>query len=216
MLEFYFNYDHIDFVTYNSIIEYINTSGLNEYPFDEVIEYSSKIYKINLLMSNFMYDYKYLYTIDMNQKCKCIFRLNCRNENEAINYLTSVFNVANTNFCNDYYKYPLFEVNNISPGSVILTITSWTLLSVLISYCAKRVMHNLESISIEHAINSAIKKRISSEDKPVSIADIDKIGKTAAKYQLINTDDEDETKLNKVLSEITKGEILSIILNLIF
>ena len=216
MLEFYFNYDHIDFITYNSIIEYINEDGLNDYPFDEVIEYSSKIFKIKVLMSNFMYEYRYLYTIDKDQKCKCIIRLDSNDEDEAINYLASVFNATNTNLCNGYYKPPLFELNSVSPGSIILTITSWALLSVLVSYCAKRVMHNLESISIEHTINSAIKKQLSSQGKPISIADIDKVGKTATKYQLLNTDDGDDAKLNKVSSVITKGEILSIILNLIF
>ncbi|MCM1297480.1 MAG: pentapeptide repeat-containing protein, partial [Muribaculaceae bacterium] len=216
MLEFYFSYDHIDFITYNSIIEYIKEYGLNDYPFDESIEYLSKIYKISVLMSNFMYEYKYLYTIDRDQKCKCIFRLDSRNEDEAIDYLTSIFNSANINLCNGYYKSPLFEIIRVSSGSIILTITSWALLSVLVSYCAKKVIHNLESISIEHTINSAIRKQLSSNDPPISIAKIDKIGKIATKYQLINTNDADEEKLYKVSSEITKGEILSIILNLIF
>lgn len=216
MLEFYFSYDNIDFITYNSIIEYINSNGWTNYPFDEIIEYSSKIFKINILMSNFMYNYKYLYTISTNQKCKCIFRLNYKTKDDAINYLTSVFNAANNNLCNGYYNFPLFEVNDVSSGSIVLTISSWALLAILVSYSAKRVFHNLESIKIEHALNVAIQRQLSDKTNTCSLTDIDKVGKIAAKYNLINTDDDDEVKLNKVSSEITKGEILSIMLNLIF
>ncbi|WP_305116188.1 pentapeptide repeat-containing protein [Thomasclavelia cocleata] len=214
MFEFYFSYDNIDFITYNSIIEYLNLEGWKNYPFDEVIEYSAKIFKINVLISNFKYDYKYLYTINTNQKCICNFRLDCKDKEEAIKYLDTVFNVANDNLCNGYYDPPLFEVKDISVGSIILTISSWALLAILVSYSAKKVFHNLQSIKIEHALNVAIQKQLSDKTNPTTINDIDKVGKIAAKYNLINTDD-DDAKLNKLSSELTKGEILSIILNLI-
>ena len=214
MFEIYFRYYNIDYITYNSIIEYLNLEGWKNYPFDEVIEYSAKIFKINVLISNFKYDYKYLYTINTNQKCICNFRLDCKDKEEAIKYLDTVFNVANDNLCNGYYDPPLFEVKDISVGSIILTISSWALLAILVSYSAKKVFHNLQSIKIEHALNVAIQKQLSDKTNPTTINDIDKVGKIAAKYNLINTDD-DDAKLNKLSSELTKGEILSIILNLI-
>ena len=216
MLEFYFSYNNIDFLSYYSIVEFISDYTWEGYEFSETVEYSSKIFKIKILMSNFMYDYKYLYTINANQKCECIFRINCETQEDAIDYLTSVYNIANINLCNSYYNSPLFEIKSIAAGSIILTITSWALLSILVSYSAKRVAHNLESIKLERNLNAAIQKQISDKGSNLSITDIEKIGKVAAKYHLINTEDEDEVKLNKVTSEITKGEILSIILNLIF
>lgn len=216
MLEFYFSYDNIDFITYNAIIEYIYDYGWKDYPFDEIIEYSSRIYKINCLMANFMYNYRYLYTIDPNKKCECIFRLNYDDQEDATTYLTSIFNIANTNLCNNYYDSPLFKVIKVESGSIILTISSWALLAILVSYSVKRVIHNLESIKIEHTVSTAIQKQLTDSETPCSTSDIDKIGKIATKYHLLNTDDIDDAKLNKVSSEITKGEILSIILNLIF
>lgn len=213
MLEFYFNYRNIDFITYHAIIEYICDYGWRDYPFNETIEYSSKIFKIRAMMSNFLYDYQYLYTIDPKQKCECTFRINYETQEEALAYIAAIFESANKNLCDNFYNSPLFKVTCVASGSIVLTISSWALLAVLVSYCVKRVFHNIEAIKIEHVFSTAIQKCISNSDEKYAISEIDKAGKLATKYQLLNTANVDDDKINKVSAEITKGEIISIILN---
>lgn len=214
LLEFYLGYENIDFITYNAIIEYISIISWKTYSFDEAIEYSSKIFKIQNLMSNFAYDYKYLYTINSNQTCECKIRINCDNSENAIEYISSIFDAVNSQFCKNYYKPPFFEIEKIEFGSIILTISSWLLLVVFATYCTKKIVHNIESIKIEHAFSLALQKKISETENSNSISDIDKIGKIITKYRLVDTTD-DYDKFNIVSNEITKGEIISIIINLI-
>lgn len=212
MLLFYKNYLKIPFDKYLSLINYFDEVDWKNISFDEQLIYESKLFKIKKTIEQLDYDLNYIKSIPLHSMCVSRFHLNCDNENEALAYLEGSFNMAN-HFYNDLYEKPLFTVITKEKGSIVLTIASAAALALLVSYIAKKVMHNLFSIQIENSIKKRFIKEIF--DTNTDLTAVKRSCALAQKYSFLPTED-DSKKINELSSELTKGEILDIILNFLF
>lgn len=213
MLYFYYGYYQISFDDYLSIYYYLINYNWNSLSFDENVIYQSKLYQINQVINHFDFSLAYLKTLSPSSICISKIHINTNDENTAISYLKNIFQIANRDVCNNMFNEPLFKVVKKEKGSIILTIVSATLLVLLISYVAKNVMHNVFSIQIESGIKKALLKQLS--DSKIELSDIKDSCGLAKKYCFLTTDD-DKKSIEKLSSELTKGEIIDIIINLLF
>lgn len=215
MLFFYRNYYKIALEDYLEIYCFLNDYNWANIPFDENLIYQAKIYKIRKAIEYFDFDLSYMRSVSPASVCIAKFHVNTDHTDTAISYLENVFYVANRDLCEEAFASPLIKVLRQESGSVILTIASSALLAVLVSYAAKKVMHNLGSIQIERGIKKQLLNRLSQSN--VSLSDIQKSCALAQKYQFLSENkDNDMVQIKSLSSELTKGEIVGIILDFLF
>ncbi len=213
MIFFYYNYYKIPLKDYISIYMYLSDINWEDIPFEEVLIYDSKLYKIRKKIEHFDFGLSYMRSISIDTVCIAQFHINSDDSKFALLYLEQVFDIANHDFCNDAYNKPLIKVIQEDKGSVILTIASAALLALFVSYVAKKVMHNTFSIQIENEIKKQILKRLS--DNKSDMKNIKNVCTLAQEYELLDISN-DSKQISHLSSELTKGEILSIILNFLF
>ena len=213
MLFFYRNYHKIPFEEYLLIYAFFSSNIWEDIPFDEVIIYESKLYKIKKVIESMEFELSYIKSLSLHTICISKFHINAKDACAALEFLENIFKITNRDFCNNVYKEPLIKVIKEEKGSVILTIASAALLVLLVSYVAKKVMHNFFSIQIENSLKKQVMKQLSYND--MDISDIKKSCALAEKYDLLCSSD-DMNKIDHLSSEITKGEILGIILDFLF
>lgn len=210
MLLFYRNYYKIPFGEYLTIYSFFAQTSWEGLPFEEVLIYDAKLYKIRKSLEQLNFDLAYIKGFPSDAICISKFHINCDDAAVALEYLETAFNIANQDICDEAYAKPLIKVIQEEKGSVILTIASAATLALLVSYVAKKVMHNVFSIQIENGIKKQIVKRLEAES-----TDLTEIKKSCALAQKINflPTERDTEQINRLSSELTKGEILDIILN---
>lgn len=210
MFLFYRNYYKIPFGEYlkiYSLFAQMNWVGL---PFEEVLIYDAKLYKIRKSLEQLKFDLAYIKSCPYDAICISKFHINCDDTEDAIEYLETAFSIANRDICDEAYTKPLIKVIQKEKGSVILTIASAATLVLLVSYVAKKVMHNVFSIQIENGIKKQIVKRLEAES--TDLTEIKKSCTLAQKYNLLPTE-KDTEQIDRLSSELTKGEILDVILD---
>lgn len=213
MLLFYQNYQKLPIGEYLSVYAYLHQMNWGDTPFDEVLIYNARLFKIQKSMEQLDFDLSYIRSFPSDAICISKYHINCDDATIAREYLENAFNSANHLLCGDVYSQPLIKVINEEKGSVILTIASAAVLALLVSYVAKKVMHNLHSIQIEHGIKKQILKSLTGGGADIS--DIKKSCALAQKLDLL-PNEKDSEHINRLSSELTKGEVLEIILNFLF
>lgn len=213
MIIYYHNYDKLPLDDYLKIYDFLITFDWSSLPFEEELVYRSKLYEINKYFEKFDFGVKYLYSISPDSICISKIHLNFNKSTEAINYLETIFNLVNTEYCEKRYKKPLFTVLSEEKGSVILTIASASLLVLLVSYVAKKTMHNVFSIQVEQQIKNQIISKAS--DPETDLTELKKICAVAKKYHFL-AEQEDSKQIKNLSDDFTKGEIIDIILNFLF
>lgn len=210
MLLFYQNYYKIPFGEYLSIYFFFAQMNWEGLPFEEVLIYDAKLYKIRKSLEELNLDLAYVRSFPTDAICISKFHLNCNDAAIALEYLETAFNIANQDICGEAYAEPLIRVVQEERGSVILTIASAAILTLLVSYVAKKVMHNVFSIQIENGIKKQIVERLKTEG--TDLTEIKKSCDLAQKCNFLPTE-RDMEQINRLSSELTKGEILDVILN---
>lgn len=213
MLLFYRNSNRIAINDYIEIYKYLSEYSWNDLPINETLLYQSELYKIGKTIEDLEFDLSYICTMPLQFICVSTFHINTDDENKALTYLQNIFKSANCIFCNNAFEEPLIHVLQKEKGSVILTIASTALLTLLVSYVAKRVMHNFNSIHIELGIKNQIIKQLENSNGDLLV--LKKNCELAQKYNFVSNT-EDIKPIEKLSSELTKGEILNIIVNLLF
>lgn len=213
MLLYYQNYQKLPIGEYLAVYNFLIQMNWGDTPFDEVLVYNAKLFKIQKSMEQLNFDLSYIKSFPASAICISKYHINCDDAAIAREYLENAFNSANHLLCGDAYSQPLLKVIDEEKGSVILTIASAAILALLVSYVAKKVMHNLHSIQIEHGIKKQILKSLTGEGAEIS--DIKKSCTLAQKLDLLPTE-KDSEHIDRLSSELTKGEILDIILNFLF
>lgn len=208
MLKFYYNYETIGYEEYSDILGLLDNLTWENYTFEESNAFLSKIYEINRMFDNFNFSLKYLSTINLNSICEMVIRLSYDKEKDAIEYLDTLFN--RINLCiNKKYNPPLYKKINVEKGSIVLTISSFLLLGVLLSYTYKKASHNNETIKFERVLNESLQKKLI--DDNITTAEIKKICAIAKENNLLDTTLNEES-IKSISTELTTGEIISIIL----
>ncbi len=212
MLLFYYNYKKISLEEYLKIYFFFLQQDWGSIPFEEALSYNAKLYKIHKTIEQFNFDIDLIKTIPTNTVCLSKFHINCDDVNIAIEYLENVFDIANKEFCGDAFSKPLIKVLKEEKGSVILTIASAAILTLFISYVAKKVMHNVFSIQIDNEMKKQFLNRLNSA---ADLAEFEEICTLSQKLEF-TSNDKDTTQIDNLSKEITKSEILDIILNFLF
>ena len=208
MLKFYYNYETIGYEEYSDILGLLNNLAWDNYTFEESNTFLSKIYEINRMFDNFNFSLKYLSTINLDSTCEMVIRLSYDKEKDAIEYLDTLFN--RINMCiNKKYNPPLYKKINVEKGSIVLTISSFLLLGVLLSYTYKKASHNNETVKFERVLNESLQKKLT--DNNITTAEIKKICAIAKENNLLDTTLNEES-IKSISTELTTGEIISIIL----
>lgn len=212
MLNFYYDYISINFLEYNEIIAILNNYKWDDVSFEDASIYLSQLYKINRKINSCNFSVNYLKTIDFNRRCEMKIHLDYTTKEKAIKYLDNVFNIINMQM-GYIYQRPYFECCQIKQGSIILTISSFLLLAVMLSYIYKRIANDRASIQFRNVLNEQLQKRL--KDDSTSISDIKKICSLAEEYNILSKSVEENT-LSELSKEITVGEIISIIITTYF
>ena len=212
MLLFYRNYYKIPIEEYLKIYFFFAEMDWKELPFEEALIYDAKLYKIRKSIECLNFDLAYVKGFPPDAICISKFHINCDDTSAALEYLETAFDIANHDIYNEMYMKPLFKVIQAEKGSVILTLASAATLALLVSYVAKKVSHNIFSIQIENGIKKQIVKQL--KDQKTSWADIKKSCELAQKINCLPSETDTE-QINRLSSELTKGEILDIFLNLL-
>lgn len=212
MFLFYINSPKFSLGDYLEICSYLLNYEWTNIPFDEMLIYDAKLYKMKKTFEYMNFEPSYLMSIQPNAICISRFHINTQNAEFALRYVEEAFEIANCDLCDNLYEKPLVNVISIENGSIILTIASVALLALLVSYVAKKVMHNVFSIQIENGLKKQIIKQLSNND--MKLSDIRKNCELAQNYKLL---DNNETKqIDHLSSELVKGEILGVILDFLF
>lgn len=212
MLLFYSNFSAIDFFAYLKMIQILKNFNWTSFSFEEQLTYGSLLYKIEQNFAHFNFSIHYLLEVPTSQLCIATYHLNFENSSDAKEYLNHIYTIANEE-CGGVFSSPLMEVIDEKAGSVILTVAAIASLTLLISYVAKKVAHNLSSIQIEGKVKAELAKEI--ENSQGSISKLQKVCSLAKTYNLLSCE-EDGKMIEKLSSEITKGEIIDIILKFLF
>lgn len=212
MLFFYRNYYKIPFEEYLKIYYFFAQVRWEGIPFEEVLIYDAKLFKIQKSLEHLDFDLSYIKSFPSNALCISKYHINCDDVAVALEYLETAFDIANRDMCAEAYTKPLIKVIKEEKGSVILTIASAATLALLVSYVAKKVMHNIISIQIEAKIKKQIVKQL--EEQNSGWLEIKKSCELAQKINCLPTE-RDTEQINHLSAELVKGEILGIILNLL-
>ena len=210
MLLFYRNNNKLIFGDYIALYSFLVNYDWSGIPFEEQLIYQSKLYKIRTAIEYFNFSLSYIKTIEQTSICIAKFHINTDSKDAALAYLERLFDVANQDLCENAFTRPLIRVLQVEEGSIILTIASVAVLTLLISSVAKKVMHNLSGIQIEQQIKKNIIKQLSQSE--ASISDIQKSCALAQKYNLLPSES-DVKQIERLSSELAKGEILDVILS---
>lgn len=213
MIKFYYNYEKMSLEDYLKVYDFLSNYEWHSFPFDEEIIYRSKIFEINKLLENFDININMLYSVSPHSVCFSKIHLNFSESAEAVEYLETIFDAVNEQYCNNYYTKPYFKVLSEEKGSIIFTIVSASLLILLVSHIAKKTMHNVFSIQIEQSIKKEIIKKIAESEG--DLTEIKKICKLAEKNNWLNAPD-DSKAIKDLADDFTKGEIIDVILNFLF
>lgn len=165
------------------------------------------------MFDNLNFSLKYLYTINLDSTCEMVIRLNCTNEKDAIKYVDNLF--EKLNLClTPKYNPPLYKKIKVGKGSIILTVSSFLILGVLLSYVYKKVSHNSESVKFERVLSESLQKKLTADN--VTTTEIKKICAIAKENNLLDTTPTlDEESIKNISKELTSGEIISIILKML-
>ena len=213
MLIFYSDSSYIPVLTYLKIFELLTAQEWNSIRFEERLNYEAEIYKIEKIISAFVFSPEMLISTPLEEKCICKFHLSFNNEQEALAYLEKLFVLVNEYYFDGVYITPLFKVVSKEKGSIILSIASASALALLVSYVVKKISHNLISVKVEHAISKEFIKAIQSGGSDYST--INKTLKLAEKYNFLS-DDKDLTAINKISKDMTIDNVIEVILNFLF
>ena len=213
MIKFYFNYEKFPLEDYLKIFDFLSNYEWNTFPFDEEIIYRSKLFEINKLLENFELNIEMLYSVSASSTCLSKIHLAFNKSADAINYLETIFDIVNKQYCGEHYTKPYFRVLSEEKGSIIFTIVSASLLVLLVSYIAKKTMHNIFSIQIEQSIKKEMVKKISASG--TDLAELKKLCNLAEKYHFLNSPD-DSKAIKDLSDDFAKGEIIDILLNFLF
>ncbi len=211
MLQFYHGYMAIGYEEYNSILVILNNQDWNDYSFEDANVYMSKVYQLNRTFDNCIFPVSYLSTIDLNSTCEIVIRLNFDKEADAIKYIDDIFGQLNL-ILKSVYAEPLYTTIKTNKGSIVLTISSFLLLGILLSYTYKKIAHNNEVVRFERSLSENLKKRLSEDN--ISISEVKKICSVAKENNLTDSSLDIES-IKNFSKEITTGEIISIILKVI-
>lgn len=208
MILFYSNSDAINFLSYMETLETFEAFPWSDLPFEEEILYDSIVYKIQKNFQNFNFSISYLLALPRDEICVATYHLNFDTSDIARLYLEQIYQTANIE-CGNTYQPPYMQIISERTGSIIMTVASIATLTLLISFVAKKVFHNLSSIRIESKVTKEISKQI--EDSGGDIKKLKNACSVADKYNLLDSESDSKT-LEKLSSEVTKGEILDIVL----
>ncbi len=211
MMQFYCGSDEIEFKKYFQLLALLRQYDWEQFPFEETLEYESRLFQIRKLCQEFDVDQAWLYTVSPSEPCIAIFRLKFDDSVQAMEYLDNVYTQANYLLCGNAYEPPFFNVLSVEQGSIILTVSSIALLTVLISYAAKTVFHNLLSIKVETAISTQIVQRLNKAG--TGVATLSKICNIAKESGLLEQPKENCNAIGKLSTELSKGEIQDIMIN---
>lgn len=213
MLQFYIGGKYIDFVEYTHLLSILQNNNWSKFSFDESLKYESKLFQIEKQHEKLSLNLSYICTIAPNQLCIASFRLPFDNSSDAQEYLNNLFQLTNQEYCMCLFRPPYFEVLSEATGSVILTIAASALLVVLLARAAKVVCHDALSIKIQHKTAEQIAKQL--EATNCDLSSLKAICSIANKYGLLHTPSDDKQTLQELSSELTKGGILDVIINLL-
>lgn len=213
MLFFYQNYSNIPLDDYISIYRYFSSLRWEDMPFDEAVIYQSRLYKIEKVIQGFSFDLGYIKSVSPTSVCLAKYHINSDNREHAINFLRKIYNITNQSLCGGVYQDPLITIVKEEPGSIILTVAAVSLLTLLISYVVKQIFHNVIVMQIEEGIKNGILKQLSNDEAGLSAIHQSCL---IAKEANFVCGDNDEKIVSSLASEITKGSILDIIIELLF
>lgn len=213
MLQFYIGSKYINFVEGIHLLSILQNYDWSGYPFGESLKYESRLFQIEKQHEDSLRNLSYICTIKPDQLCTANFRLSFNNSSDAQDYLNALFQSINEEYCVCMFKPPYFEVLAEAPGSIILTVAASALLVVLLARAAKIVFHDALSIKIQYKTAKQISKQL--ENTNGDLSTLKSICTVANKYGLLHTPSDDKQALLKLSSELTKGGILDVIINLL-
>ena len=212
MLCFYINDERIAFKDYLALYSLFASFDWKGLPPEEVLEYQISIYRLQKTIEQFDFDISYIKKIPQSEICIAKFHMAIDDAEDAKMHLRKAYVAANNEFCEGIFPEPLFTVLQVEQGSVILTIAAASLLTVLVSCAAKKVMHNINSIRVENVFTQQFVRKLSSSQ---NLAELKKGCKLAQEHRFLS-DENDIKHMAKLSSELTKGEIIDIILSFLF
>lgn len=210
MLSFYFDDQNLPLDVFLPIYSFLENYNWENTSFEESLLYQAEIYKLRTKIEKMNFHVSYVRNMKPDILCFIKFHLNMDTKEEAVQFVEKIFSIANSDYCLGAFPEPLFSLISVEDGSVILTLATSAILAVLISFAAKHIAHNLNSIRIEQCITKNIMRRLT--DSQVSLAEIQKSCNLAQKFSLLSTDS-DLKQLSRLSSELTKGAILDIIIH---
>ena len=213
MFEFYYDSAYIDFVTYQKIVLFLNSIDYNSLPFDESLDLRSILYRINEKNNLANTSLDLLNTIGQNEQCICKIHINSTDLESVKLLLTNTLNTINEIAVDNVIKSDeLYEIKQIEQGSIILTIASSLLLAMFFTKIAKNINHSIQVMRIEKA---AADKYIKTLNKAKTAKQIQTILDTA-NSKALTTETKYDKAVGKLSNSILIGEIISIVISLIF
>lgn len=213
IIQFYCGASEIEFTVYWQLVSILDEYDWSQFPFDESLEYETGMFQIHQVCQQFSMELNHIYTIPKNEICLITFRLNFDNVEQAKKYLTELYEQTNLFLCDGTYNSPLYDVLSVERGSVVLTVASAALLAVLVSYAAKMVFRNLLSLRIQYKLEKQIIQQLECAGK--SIATLNKVCSLARENGFLSKPQDEKKMVELLSSELSKGEILEIIINLL-
>ena len=211
MLLFYCNSNRLTLSSFLRLYEYLSEYNWQSFSFEERTEYLSYLFKMSEIINNCLFDVDYINSIPNNELAIEKMHISSNKKDEAVDYLTCLFEIANHDLCGNNYEKPYYTVLQEETGSVILTILSYTSLILFISYAAKAVFHNILSIKVEHKL---AKQLTQIADKANTTKALDNLIKSAESLKYTNFKDNEKT-MKKLMSAISKDEIIDIAISLL-
>ena len=212
MLEFYYDSPSIDFVTYQKIVLFLNSIDLNHLEFEEILTYKSILYRINEKNDISQLSVNMLNSIASDENCICKIHINSSDLESVEVELANAFETINAIAANNLIKDEFYEIKQIEQGSIILTIASSLILAMLFVKVAKSINHSIQVMRLEKA---ATDKNIEILKKAKTSKQVQKIYKDANEYALTTEENYDKT-VQKLKGSILFGQILSVVISLIF
>lgn len=213
MIDFYFSYNIIDFVTYLKIIDYLNNIFWDKIGFEESLEYRAILFTINEKINNFCYDCNYLVSINEKINCKFNIRLNYTDEQEAKTHFLSLFKKIEelTNSAPSELK-----IEKVEKGSVILYILGSLRVITLVAYLFKlyrreKIMEKLK-LEIYEKGAQKYKELLDKASKPQEVKKI----MDMAEYIGFDTTEDTLKKIKRLKTELIISEIISLAISIFF
>lgn len=208
MFNFYFGSNRLtlgqEFVIV-SILKEFDTSSLTS---EEKLLYDVNIYKLEMKFDQQDTCFNHIKTLPLDWKANLQIRLNVNDEVEGKLFIDKVFNEINHKMLSNAYNNPLYEIQDIRKGSVIIELSC----ALLLGYSFIKFIHmaNITKcrIKINNAVTDECIKHIQNSNSLNTIKNT--LSLTNKQFPETNVD------YKKIHTTLGTDEIISIIISKIF